>query len=315
MGNWQSAISFVSRGPWRAAIVAAALAFSVQAFAQVTSRPAPPKKAAPPATSQAGGGVAATVITPNAQVYSQANFDAQVIASVKSGQRVQVSRGKVAGPMGSFHRVRVGNRIGYIVDIDIHVDGQPRPGAVKKTPSKKDPKKKDKPEPVKPKREFYFARFVGLYVSSVDYKEDIGGVNAQQNQLFYGIKVTGPDLLISAPTDFNIMLHYGTPSYYDALSAAKPSGFIMLIDALLNIAISQKRHSSFYVGLGPMMALSKFTVFNSGKKMDLTEIDIGAAFMAGYGFRMDKVTMRLEGKYYVEKQQYKSIGASLQTEF
>lgn len=292
------------------------------------------RKPAQTAPAKRSSGVGAVVKTDGALVYAQPDFDAEVLTNLKRGQRVLVSRG-VTGEYAKFHRVRVGKTLGYIADIDVTVDGgsggaasptgsstsknaknKKSKDAAKVAREKEKEREKNKDKKPKDRMPIYFTRYVGLLIGQTAFKEGIHGVDANENLLTYGVKVTGPDVLISGPVlDFNVALHYGAPDYYTKLSAIKPSGFVLWTDLLLLMPIVNNDNWMITFGLGPLFVLSNFKVFNQDRPMDLTALNVGASFSLGAAVRFEKMAVRLEGKYHVEKQSYRGLLAAVQTEF
>ena len=284
--------------------------------------------------ADAKGTTVGTVTTDGAMVYAQPDFDASVIGQLKRGNRVRMSKGTAGGAMGKFHKVRIGNKTGYVADIDIRAEGAPDPvraaeaaakareqkeaidqarGKKAKNRDKDKAKDKDKPRPHMP---MFFSRFVGLLYGVTEFKEDIANVDASTSLPMYGLKVTGPDVLIEGPIiDFNLALHYGAPSYYDALSLGKPSGFVLLTDALMLLPFMERENLMIFAGLGPMVFASRFNVINNNRAQTLTTVNLGLSSALGVGFRFGKVAIRLEGKYFIEKKSYKAAQLGLQTEF
>lgn len=268
---------------------------------------------------KAVSGVAATVRTDGAMVYKQPDFDAEVLGTLRAGQRVLVSRG-VTGQYAKFHKVKVGKTIGYIADIDVAVVGGGLSSGAKKTAKNegktaKDESKESDKEP-RDRMPIYFTRYVGLLLGQTSFKEDISGVDANESLLTYGVKVTGPDVLIEGPIlDFNVLLHYGAPEYYSKLSATKPSGFILWSDLLLLIPFVQHDNWMVTAAAGPLLVLSNFKVTNNDRPMDLTALNVGVSFSLGAAVRFERMAVRLESKYQIEKKSYTSLLASVQSEF
>jgi hypothetical protein len=277
--------------------------------------------------AKAKDGVAAIVISDGAIVYLAPDQDSTVIMMLPEGQKVRVSKNATtSGPDGGdkFHKIRVktkeGSRLGYISAIDIQV-GEASPGksAISKQSAKRKKasarKKFDGEE--KHREEMYFSRFVGVLIGSSEYKESINNVNSNTNFLIYGLKVTGPDLLLGGGMvmDINVALHYGAPSYYEQLSAVKPTGFVLFLDADLIVPIVHNDNSMIYLGLGPLLVLSKYSVLNADRMMDLSSANLGASFEFGGALRFSKVAVRLEAKYYIEKQFYKQFQIVIQNGF
>lgn len=294
------------------------------------------QKAKARTTSKTGvGGVAAIVVTDGALVLEKPDQDSNPISQLAENTKIRVSSRPVDGVDGSkYRKMIVGKRFGYIAEIDIRTSDIPTSGTNstsesteegvekarggKKNRSKKEAARRAAAKKrMSEKREtMFFSRFVGLLIGSGEYKEGIDGVDASTNMLFYGLKITGPDVIISGPVvDFNLALHYGAPTYYEALSQTKPTGFVLLTDLLFLAPFAHGQDSMLYFGAGPMLAFSKYAVVNSGRAMDLTQINLGLSLEIAGAVRLDKVALRLEAKYFIEKQSYKSIQAAIQAGF
>jgi hypothetical protein len=261
-----------------------------------------------PSAFSAEAGVAAFVQVERAQIYEKPDFDSKVIGALRGGTNVRVSKG-VAGQYYKFHKVRVGHRFGFISDVDVKIGSRHLAGAKGRKPSSAS-RRARKTKPV------YFSRFIGVLVGQMEFKEEIAGVDAKENLLIYGLKITGPDVLINGPImDFNLALHYGAPSYYDKLSTIRPSGFVLLTDALFLLPIFPRQNFTFLFGVGPMLSYASFQVANSGRAQSLSTLNVGLSTMLGSVVRFGGVGLRLEGKYMIEKQSYTVMQAGLQTEW
>ena len=261
-------------------------------------------------------GVAAVVSTDGALVFVAPDPDSEAIAQLPEGQGVRVSKGTTSGPE-KFRKVRVNNRIGYILDIDVVLGeaaaAKGKTGKNKKANAKKPKKKEHKVDTHEP---MYFCRYFGVLLGQSEFKEGINNVDSSTNFLIYGLKITGPDTLFPGPVlDFNLALHNGAPDYYGALSATPPSGFVMLIDTMVQVPFVQAQNGTVYVEAGPLLAITHFSVVNSGRAMDLSSVNVGVSTAVGAGFRVERVAGRLEAKYMIEKQSYKALQASIQMQF
>jgi hypothetical protein len=279
-------------------------------------------------------GVAAVISTDGALVLAEPDMDATPIAQLAAGTKVRVSKKTTSGEM-PFRKIRVGQRIGYIAEIDIYLgeslpsNSKSKKKGLEKSKSKNNKlagkketvdKTKDKPDENTKSRSkddpFYFSKFVGFTFGMSEFKEGIVGVDASAWMPFYGLKITGPDVLLKGPViDFDLLLHYGAPAYYEPLSATKPTGFIVLTDMLLHIPVIYRDSGDVFLGLGPMLMLSQFSVNNAGHDQSLSEVNLGYSLNLGAGYRVDHAALRLEGKYFSEKRTYRGLFASIQTQF
>jgi hypothetical protein len=267
------------------------------------------------------GSTGASVATDGAIVYDKPDQDANVIAMLPQGQKIQVSRGMTKGQI-RFHKVRAGKKIGYIADIDIVLDEAAAAQVVAKKKSSKQVKKdkngkpiaEKKPSKPKVREPMFYTKFVGFTFGQSQYKEGIQGVDATTTMPTYGIKISGPDTIIKGPiTDFNLTLHYGAPSYYGPLSVGPPSGYLIFADWLLQIPLYNGFNSVGYLEGGPLLIYSSFSLFNGGHTQNLSQINLGWSFLGGYGIRVDDFAFRLEAKYMIEKQSYAAIQLVVQT--
>jgi hypothetical protein len=279
----------------------------------------------PGASGAKGGGVAATITTEEALVYSRPDFDASVIATLSYGRQVRVSRTTI-GRVAKFHRVRIGGRTGYIVDIDLSIAGAKSAAAAERKSQKQaasraaGKKKKSANEPSKDKdprdRPIYFARFVGVLGGALSFKEDVSGQENSASLAIYGLKITGPDVVFEGPVlDINLALHYGAPDYYDSLSSIKPAGFLLLTDTLILLPLLQGHNGMMFLGFGPLVTYSSFRIVRNNRLEELTRFGVGGSLSIGSAFRYENIAFRLEGKYYLETKSHQSIQASIQTGF
>jgi hypothetical protein len=260
-------------------------------------------------------GVPATVRTDGAMVYSKPDFDAAVLGNLRRGDRVRVSSGSL-GDYAKFHKVSAGPIVGWIADIDVQVEG-----AAKKRDHKRGAKNAGRP--TKEKKPFvdeslplFFSKYVGVLVGLSEFNESISGVESHETLLVYGLKFTGPDILLTGPVmDFNLALHYGAPSYYSRLSSTKPSGFIIQSDALFLYPFFNREKVIVAFGLGPLLKFSSFNVTSGGDIKSLSEFDVGVSLALSGAVKVGKVALRLEGKYLVEKHQEKLVQLAVQQQF
>ncbi len=261
----------------------------------------------------------ATIKTDNALVYDQPDFDAPTLMYLPAGQKVRISR-VTFGSYFKFYRVKVSQtKIGYITTIDVvpEVPGPPENGVPNKKGKKKTrPGEKPKIGKYPPVKPFMQTKYLGIYVGNLNYKEIIPGVDPTATLLFYGVKITGPHTLISLPTDFNLLIHYGAPPYYSQFSTIKPSGFALITDLLLLFPIMDQKSSSFFLGLGPLLDYSNFQFGTSTGVVSSSELSLGLSLEIGYGVKLGtNWAARTEYKWMWERANYTSYGLSLQNRF
>ncbi len=321
MINFKAASSFFAKVLFLSQVFSFALCPSLFAQSE-TAKPAgagAPLGQAPLSKKSEVQGQWATIKTDNAMVYEQPDFDAPTLMYLPAGQKVRVSR-KTFGSYFKFYRVKVSQtKIGYITTIDVvpEVPGPPEKGVSNKTRKKKN-KLSAKPTMGKypPVKAFIATRYMGFYVGNLNYKETIPGIDPTATLLIYGIKLTGPRTLIALPTDFNFIIHYGAPAYYSQFSSSKPAGFIMIADLMLLFPIADKKNSSFYLGLGPLLDYSSFQFGTTAGVVSSIDLSLGLSAEIGFGIKLGtNWALRSEYKLMWERANYTSYGASIQNRF
>jgi len=266
----------------------------------------------------------AMVSIDGAMVYKGPSFDAPVIAYLKRGKKVRVSN----QTFGPFYKVRLRPGLtGYISDIDVKVIGGS--GFSGGRPSKRlQPFDNDFGEK-RAEREYGFkrdrkkpifaTRYIGLTGGWMNYKENVLDQDVSANLVNYGIKATGPNLILDGPMIFDINIHavFSPPAYYKTLSTTEPTGQLVIVD----LGLIFPYHTSFdegmmlYFGAGPALIYSKFKITTGGLLLDLQDLKLGGSFMAGAAYRIGKFVIKVEPKYVVEKSSYPLVNLSVQRQF
>ena len=276
-------------------------------------------------SAQSGGkkttaGQDVTVSAETAIVYDKANFDASAIAYLPAGEQVRVSK-KVYGKIQKFYKVRLQNgKFGYISTIDVQAGKKSASKSAKANSAKPlSDKERDQISRARVKRELakpmMYNKWFGVSVGSVSFREKIEGTHGKAQLLTYGLKITGPDVLLQGPImDINLVAHFGAPDYYKDISLTQATGFLFFGDAMILIPFGLGTDSGLYAGLGPMFKYSSFkSISNAGEPRDSSDFGIGGSFAAGVAYRFGAFSARVEGKYYVESLTHAQIQLGIQT--
>lgn len=270
----------------------------------------------------------AVIINDGAYVYRQADFDAEVLATVSEGKTFEVSR-KLTN--GAFFKIKLkGRTIGFIADTDVKFlsdadDGEKSNKKNKKDLSKDEDSQKNKKSKTKKRpKSFALTRYGGLGFLQIAHKEDTMGAIRSESLAFYDIKLTGPNILFEGNNilDIDFFYHRGAPSYYKKKTGNPTDGTIMIADFLFLTTIKHSDDILLFYGFGPMVKLSQFFVqldasspSDSPQAYSLDDIVLGAVFNAGLGLRWGRFAARPEVRYFWEKQQYMGYGLSFQIDF
>lgn len=258
-------------------------------------------------------GQTAVIATDGAMIYAQPDFDAAILTTLKVGAKVRISKGKEK----TFYRVLVKPGVtGWLSDVDVQLaDGSM--GSDKKGPRGPKSAREDRKKSEKNKKPYYLSRFIGVQMMSVNFREDTLARKPRESLSFYGMKMTGSNVLIEGdvPSEINILIHSGAPGYYDEITGVPMTGFIFLGDLQLMTPFLLGDDHMVHVGFGPLLRYTKFETSVAGKALSLQDINLGVVLTLEAGFRVGSVSLRGEYKYFWEKQAYSGLGVSAQFEF
>lgn len=258
-----------------------------------------------------------TVSQDGAMVYQAPNFDANVLSYLSAGDKLTLLSSKRFSEYFLLIKTSKGVK-GYISSVDVVG------GVVKKAKGKKKVTKSKSEEtsrPKRPVRDMDSSAYFGLGVERIEFREKTGGDFHKEFVSATALRFLGPDFLMSGDlqTEMNVALYTKTPEYYyDITGQASGSGLLLLMDFLAITPFDLTDSSMTYFGFGPLVRHSSFNVQTSvaGKSSsyNLTNINLGFAFEIGYMYRISRVALRFDWKYYWEKMQHNGIGLSLMYE-
>ncbi|MBL7543573.1 MAG: SH3 domain-containing protein [Bdellovibrionaceae bacterium] len=259
-------------------------------------------------------------------VYAAPDFDAPVIANLKPGSDVQVSKQQFG--IG-FHRILVGaGKIGYISSSEVRLLNAPIPVAANKKKNSGsfdnqdtiDEKKSKKKESTK---NIVFSRFQGLIYEAQNYVEDTMAKTRGANLGFIGYRVVGMNTIFSGEmsTDFTIMMHSGAPKYYEDITRVSATGGVLNTHFTFDTIVPVSHNFMASYGFGPMMRYSHYEVSMKSaagfgnQSYVLDDMTLGVLFRLGVGLRIGIISFRSDIKYYIESKQYASMNLSTLFEF
>ncbi len=286
------------------------------AWAQPGRRPASKAPAAKASTQ----GQWAIVKTDNAIVYENPDFDSGALMYFPAGQKVRISK-TIFGSYFKFYKVKVnGNKIGYITTIDVTIQNEKESRAGAKAAKNPQARQRNQPQrsqdkypPVHP---FMQTKYLGIFVGFLNYKETISGIDASENLMVYGLKLTGPKTLIDLPTDLTMTLHYGAPTYYNSFSSVKPTGFVLITDLLLLFPFLERKQTAFHFGLGPLIDYSSFQFGTPSGIANSSDLSIGLSAALGFGVKLGlNWAARGEYKMMWERSSYSAYQLAIQNRF
>ncbi len=301
------------------------LSFDASAEVKQTRRPAQTSKKSAKtstdskaSTAAKAGSTVAVVVSEESQIYDKPDLDGSVVAVVKRGKRLPVSKG-TRGEFAKFFKTRANGKLGWILTSDVKSEADAKKffTQAKAAAYKRGPFEPEADETKSSSKEmFAFTRSVAFAIGQNEYKESINGVDYTANLMTYGLKLTGPDVLLTGPLmDVNIVLHYGAPAYYKGLSQITPTGFILWTDANLLLPIMVRQDTLIGIGAGPILVISNIQASQGTTDYGMWAFNLGANVELTAGMRFDDFCIRLDGKYIFEKKTYRQVQLSVGTVF
>jgi hypothetical protein len=284
-------------------------------------------------------GQPAIVIVDGAAIYEKANFDSPVMDYLERGKKVLISKRvyRGAGGLGAFYKIKIRRGIfGYVTDVDVQVDREAKnrvEDSRRKPPGQSgdvdDPLKinpdLENPEEGNPDGDgrggIYLTRYLGLGLNQFGYAETIAKRKKSANTSLIAIKLSGPGKSMGGmPLDYEFSFTSKAPSFYGQ-SFSSSKGFLFLSHAMTIMPLKVFKEGMFFYGFGLVAKYSKFDVVikeNANKTpVDSQDLVAGLGGHFGYthSFSQGKYAIRVDGKYYYEKESYLGYGASLQMKF
>lgn len=262
------------------------------------------------------------ILTDEALVYKDSDFDSPVIGRFKKGSQLNISK----RIFGAFHQVQIGKgRVGYVTDVDVRPLSEINQ-AQKILKKAQGPfaqqNQKARREEILEKRPFDSTNYKGFEMAMIRFRENTMGLRPSDNRLFFGFTASGPQIVVDGlSTDFNVLFSPGAPKYYEQATGNSTDGFILITDFKFQTITPRSKDIITYFGFGPMFRYSRFGVtFNNSstgkdESYSLEDMAIGAVFDLGLGMRFGRFAAKVEAQYYWEKLQYWGFAASGQMAF
>ncbi len=276
-----------------------------------------------------------------AAIYQAPSFDAPVVGYAPFQQQVVLSREPMIGDggFGLFYRVRTPDGVqGFITDVDVVPQfkfdisgrgGRGGRGGSRRSSEASSPQEnpdfqrvQDFDQDIRP---LFFTRYWGGVIGmALDYGEKFSGQVYRSDTPFFGLKMTGPEVLFHGPPiDFNVLFYPGAPGLYKGLFSPTSSatGFLLMSDINLLFPLLERREDLVTFGFGPMALFASYkvpVVGNDGVSevtLNSHELRLGLSLSATYTRRFNRWAARAEAKYYVEKANYPGLWLALQREY
>lgn len=256
----------------------------------------------------------AKIVSPSVDVYSDADFDSDIVETVKVGETYLISN-KVYGP---FFRIKLkSGKIGYIPDTEVDIEGKgrvvPRSENEDNEDQSDDPFLNDMDSPFKKKSK------KNKDENDVEEDEDLQGVTLQlinfHEDTLGSVQVDDlPAIGYKSINEFaawEVLASFKAPKYYsDKLNAS-----VRAINVWGTLGVSSEvpllpSWSARYGG-GIMGHASFVNISAPQKSYEMQDLTVGAYLEGSALVRIAKLRYDLSIKYIFDKQSYGALGFTI----
>jgi len=257
----------------------------------------------------------AKVLSPNTDVYQEADFDAEVIRSVDPNEVFVVS----SKPYGPFYKVKFKDgSIGYIPDTELDIEGigpfQPKPYIedveAQKLKNKSRESKKSTYNSYDEDTEKSDLVYKGASLQMINYHEEtMSGVQVADLAAF-GFKYQPMSSEFDSALAYEFFVVPNAPEYYAKKTGGTASGSIFWGTVQISNIAGINSKTSIHYGAGPFLKYSYFAVDANRKKYALQDMTMGLDFGAGVMLHSRYVTLDFSLRYFWDKKSYGGFGVS-----
>lgn len=246
----------------------------------------------------------ATVIGNEVEIYSEADFDSEIIDEVRAGETYPVSN----KPVGAFYRIKLkSGKIGYIVDYELDIEGigplKPKEFDDVFMEDSGDEQTKEQLEN-ETDTDSLSKNYSGLLLQMINYQENVlGGVQAD-NLTTIGYKS------VSYIT-WSLAGSFTPPKYYAAKTGGSVSGINWWADLGYSNTIGHINKSDLRFSGSVFLHSSNLRLVTAQKTYNIDDASVGVALEGSIFFKFKKLALDLSLKYYVDKVSYAALGMAV----
>lgn len=248
----------------------------------------------------------ATIVSSEVDIYSQSDFDSEIIATVHEGETYSISD-KTYGP---FYRIKLKNgKIGYIVDYELDIEGK---GRIKEqdlddimfeemSQLAKEPKASA--EEIEEEAEIFGGAYSGPTLQLINYQENTMGADQIDDLLAIGYKKI-------SDVSWSVLGSFRIPKYYADKTGGSARGVKLWGDFGFSNPITNLGGSEIRFAGSFFSHISLIQLETSTRKYDLHDITLGVAIELGWLLKFRKSAFDMSVKYYFDKTNYAGFGLS-----
>lgn len=248
----------------------------------------------------------AKIVSQEVEVYSDSDFDSEILTSVHEGESFLVSD-KTYGP---FYRIKLKNgKIGYIVDYELDIEGKGRIQEkdldllMLEKMSREKKKTDDILTEESEEAELFGKSYSGVTLQIINFHENTLGGDQVDDLLAVGYKSV-------SDVAWSVLGSFKAPQYYAEKTSGSAKGLKLWGDLGVSSQVVNFKNSGIKFGGSLFSQVSLIQLETPQRKYDLHDITLGLALETGWLFKIKKNTFEIYLKYYFDKSNYAGFGFS-----
>ncbi|MCB0363670.1 MAG: hypothetical protein KDD35_13165, partial [Bdellovibrionales bacterium] len=237
-----------------------------------------------------------------------------------AGKKIRISQ-KIfegIGGFGAFYRINLpGDAYAFIADVDVAPELTSNNKSHVGQSQEKNPAFRSPAEEAPQQLPIFFTRYLGASFGFANFSEKFSGKVLNSSEWMVGFRSSGPGSLVEGlPLDASLLFHSGAPTYYtDGMTNTSASGFFVIGEVYLPIPLMATDAFLISTGLGMMATYTRFSVQIKETLFDSQEVRAGVAGQLGLTTRIGRFALRLDARYFYEKEAYTGYFATLMSRY
>lgn len=248
----------------------------------------------------------AKIVSPNVEIYSDSDFDSQIISNVHEGDSYFISD-KTYGP---FYKIKLKNgKIGYIVDYELDIEGKGRfkerdlDDIIYEQISQMADEPRTTAEDEAEEAQVFGHIYSGPTLQLINYHENTLGADQVDDLLAIGYKRVGDGA-------WSVVAALKAPKYYADRTGGSARGLNVWADYGFSNTVANLGRSDIRFAGTLFTHVSLIQVETADRKYDLHDVTVGVALELGWLIKFKKSVFDMSVKYYFDKTNYAGFGLS-----
>ena len=249
----------------------------------------------------------AKILGPEVEIYSNSDFDSEIISVVKGGETYMVSDKNI----GPFYRIKLKDgKIGYIIDYELEIEGKGRLRekdfdelAFQEEQSADKPDATAEYEEDEEESNLFGDEYAGYTLQVINYHENTMGSDQVANIVGVGYKA----ISIMA---WSVLASFGAPAYYGKVAGGSATGVQLWADMGFSNTVAHLMNNELRFSGALFSHFSVVQLKTPARNYDLHDITVGLDLELSYLLKFKRSAIELGVKYYFDKSNYAGLALS-----